>query len=49
MNKDIHIVPPYNHKDELRCLPRLVLIMLFVAIIAVVIWVVVKFMTVFKL
>ena len=49
MKDKVYVVPPYNHRDELRCLPRLVLIMFFVAIIAVVIWVVVKFMVVFKL
>jgi hypothetical protein len=49
MRKEVRVVPPYNQRDDLACLPRLVLLMFFVAIIAVVIWIVLKFMNVCKL
>jgi hypothetical protein len=49
MKREVRVVPPYNQRDDLACLPRLVLIMFFVAIVFVFVWVVLKFMNVCKL
>jgi hypothetical protein len=49
MRREVRVVPPYNQRDDLACLPRLVLLMFFVTIVAVVIWIVLKFMNVCKL